>query len=208
MHLPLSESAFRGEAGSKIREAAPTLSLGSATGGGIELKSGEGAGAEDAAGTGLERLEARRAAAMLLQQKLRRFAFQSSEPRSRERLESATSTTNSGAPGEYSPSSRHWPPKEGPLTLAPDGVIETANAKGDPFGFERTREISSKSATEIAEATRAWRQNDDITVVDVRRRAKGPTLRATQGRVPPPAPRLRANRHPTPSWVRDQGRRS
>jgi sigma-B regulation protein RsbU (phosphoserine phosphatase) len=63
------------------------------------------------------------------------------------------------------------------LTLAPgssitflsDGVVEAANAKGELFGFERTSGISTKAAAEIAEAAKAWGQNDDITVVTVRR---------------------------------------
>lgn len=59
----------------------------------------------------------------------------------------------------------------GPLTLVSDGVIEAANGEGELFGFERTREISTKSASEIAEAARAWGQNDDITVVTMRRSA-------------------------------------
>jgi len=37
------------------------------------------------------------------------------------------------------------------------------------FSFERTREISGKPAQEIAAAAKAWGQNDDITVVTVRR---------------------------------------
>ena len=57
------------------------------------------------------------------------------------------------------------------LTIVSDGVVEAANAKGELFGFERTREISGKSAREIADAAKAWGQNDDITVVTVRRRA-------------------------------------
>ena len=47
------------------------------------------------------------------------------------------------------------------LTLVSDGVVEAANAKGELFGFDRTREIST--------AAQAWGQNDDITVVTVRR---------------------------------------
>ena len=50
-----------------------------------------------------------------------------------------------------------------------DGVVEAANPKGELFGFERTREIAGKSAQEIAAAAKAWGQNDDITVVTVRR---------------------------------------
>ena len=55
------------------------------------------------------------------------------------------------------------------LTLVSDGVVEAENAQRELFGFDRTREISGKSASEIAEAAQAWGQNDDITVVTVRR---------------------------------------
>ena len=56
------------------------------------------------------------------------------------------------------------------FTFLSDGVVEAANAQGELFGFDRTREISGKSAGEIAAAAKAWGQNDDITVVTVRRR--------------------------------------
>ena len=51
-----------------------------------------------------------------------------------------------------------------------DGVVEAENAQRELFGFERTREISVKSAQEVAEAAKSWGQNDDITVVTVRRK--------------------------------------
>ena len=57
------------------------------------------------------------------------------------------------------------------ITLVSDGVVEAANRKNELFGFDRTREISTKSAGEIAAAAKAWGQNDDITVVTVRRNA-------------------------------------
>ena len=44
------------------------------------------------------------------------------------------------------------------------------NARRELFGFDRTREISKSSAGKIVEAARAWGQNDDITVVAVRRK--------------------------------------
>jgi len=56
-----------------------------------------------------------------------------------------------------------------PFLLLSDGVVEAANSAGELFGFDRTREISGKPAAEIAEAAKAWGQNDDITVVTVRR---------------------------------------
>jgi serine phosphatase RsbU (regulator of sigma subunit) len=52
-----------------------------------------------------------------------------------------------------------------------DGVIEAENAQRELFGFQRTREISAKSAAAIAATAKAWGQNDDITVVTVRRTA-------------------------------------
>lgn len=57
------------------------------------------------------------------------------------------------------------------LTFVSDGVIEAANAKGELFGFERTGVISTQPAKAIADAAKAWGQNDDITVVTVRRNA-------------------------------------
>ena len=57
------------------------------------------------------------------------------------------------------------------FTFTSDGLVEAENAQRELFGFERAREISMKSAREIAEAAKAWGQNDDITVVTVRRLA-------------------------------------
>ena len=57
------------------------------------------------------------------------------------------------------------------FTFTSDGLVEAENAQRELFGFERAREISMKSAREIAEAAKAWGQNDDITVVTVRRNA-------------------------------------
>jgi hypothetical protein len=56
------------------------------------------------------------------------------------------------------------------LVLVSDGVVEAENARRELFGFERTREMSMKSAAEIAEAALAWGQTDDITVLTFRRR--------------------------------------
>ena len=56
------------------------------------------------------------------------------------------------------------------FTLVSDGVVEAENAQRELFGFDRTRDVSGKSALEIAEAARVWGQNDDITVVTVWRK--------------------------------------
>ena len=55
------------------------------------------------------------------------------------------------------------------FTFVSDGVVEAENAERELFGFDRTCEISMKSAQEIAEAAKAWGQTDDITVVTVQR---------------------------------------
>jgi len=53
------------------------------------------------------------------------------------------------------------------LTFLSDGVVEAQNASGELFGFERTRAISTESASEIALAAQAFGQIDDITVLTV-----------------------------------------
>jgi hypothetical protein len=55
------------------------------------------------------------------------------------------------------------------LTLLTDGVVEAQNAKGELFGFERSRELSNSPAAAIVEAARAFGQEDDITVLTLAR---------------------------------------
>jgi serine phosphatase RsbU (regulator of sigma subunit) len=71
---------------------------------------------------------------------------------------------------EYSETSVRLGPGES-LTLVSDGVVEATATRGELFGFDRTKDLSRGEASEIAEAARAWGQNDDITVVQVRRAA-------------------------------------
>ena len=56
----------------------------------------------------------------------------------------------------------------GRSVLVPDRVVDASNAKGELFGFDRTREIAGKSAQEFADAAKARGQNDNITVVTIR----------------------------------------
>jgi phosphoserine phosphatase RsbU/P len=51
------------------------------------------------------------------------------------------------------------------LTLLSDGVLEATDAKGELFGFERTRAISGQTAETIADAALKFGQEDDITVL-------------------------------------------
>jgi len=55
------------------------------------------------------------------------------------------------------------------LTLLSDGVVEARSASGELFGFERTRGISGESAQKIAATAQQFGQEDDITVLTVRR---------------------------------------
>jgi len=55
------------------------------------------------------------------------------------------------------------------LTLLTDGVAEARAKTGELFGFERTASISILSAQHIAATAAAFGQQDDITVLKIRR---------------------------------------
>jgi serine phosphatase RsbU (regulator of sigma subunit) len=59
------------------------------------------------------------------------------------------------------------------LTLMTDGVVEARNMQGDLFGFERAAAIAESSAHAIAEAAKAFGQEDDITVLCLIRQTAG-----------------------------------
>jgi hypothetical protein len=59
------------------------------------------------------------------------------------------------------------------LTFVSDGVVEATNAKGELYGFERTRAISAESANQIAKAAEQFGQEDDITVLTLTRESVG-----------------------------------
>jgi sigma-B regulation protein RsbU (phosphoserine phosphatase) len=54
------------------------------------------------------------------------------------------------------------------LTFLSDGVVEARNAQGELFGFDRTQKISTQSAHAIADAAKAFGQEDDITVLTLK----------------------------------------
>jgi serine phosphatase RsbU (regulator of sigma subunit) len=58
------------------------------------------------------------------------------------------------------------------LTFLSDGVVEARNEGGELLGFERMAGLTVKRAEEIAEAAQNWGQEDDITVLTVRRLAE------------------------------------
>jgi hypothetical protein len=55
------------------------------------------------------------------------------------------------------------------MTFYSDGVVEAQNSKGELFGFDRSQQISTQPATEIAAAAKRFGQSDDITVVAITR---------------------------------------
>jgi hypothetical protein len=55
------------------------------------------------------------------------------------------------------------------LLLMSDGVVEARQPSGELFGFERVHNLSNQSAFYIADAAKAFGQEDDITVLTVRR---------------------------------------
>ena len=65
---------------------------------------------------------------------------------------------------EYKESSLQLAPGDS-LTFLSDGVVEARNAMGELFGFERTRQLSSRAAQQIADAAVQFGQQDDITVL-------------------------------------------
>jgi serine phosphatase RsbU (regulator of sigma subunit) len=56
------------------------------------------------------------------------------------------------------------------LTLLSDGVVEAMNPEHQLLGFERVRAMSGQSAHEIAAAAQAFGQEDDITVLTLKRK--------------------------------------
>jgi serine phosphatase RsbU (regulator of sigma subunit) len=57
------------------------------------------------------------------------------------------------------------------LTFYSDGIVEAQNERGELFGFERGREISTQPVTVILEAAKEFGQQDDMTIIAVTRDA-------------------------------------
>jgi serine phosphatase RsbU (regulator of sigma subunit) len=57
------------------------------------------------------------------------------------------------------------------ILLLSDGVVEARQSSGELFGFDRVHNLSNQSAFYISEAAREFGQEDDITVLTVRRLA-------------------------------------
>jgi Stage II sporulation protein E (SpoIIE) len=55
------------------------------------------------------------------------------------------------------------------LTLVTDGVVEARSRTGELFGFDRTQSISMNSAESIADSAQSFGQDDDITVLTLKR---------------------------------------
>jgi hypothetical protein len=55
------------------------------------------------------------------------------------------------------------------ILLLSDGVVEARKPSGELFGFDRVRYLSNQTAFYLADAAKAFGQEDDITVLTVRR---------------------------------------
>ena len=58
------------------------------------------------------------------------------------------------------------------VLMLSDGVVEARQPSGELFGFDRVHNLSNQSAFYIADAAKAFGQEDDITVLTVRRLAQ------------------------------------
>jgi serine phosphatase RsbU (regulator of sigma subunit) len=58
------------------------------------------------------------------------------------------------------------------ILLFSDGVVEARRASGELFGFDRVHNLSNQTAYYLAEAAKEFGQEDDITVLTVRRLAQ------------------------------------
>jgi phosphoserine phosphatase RsbU/P len=58
------------------------------------------------------------------------------------------------------------------LLLLSDGVVEARRPTGELFGFDRVHNLSNQTAFYIADAAKEFGQEDDITVLTVRRMAE------------------------------------
>ena len=59
------------------------------------------------------------------------------------------------------------------MLLMSDGVVEARHGSGELFGFDRVHNLSNQSAFYIADAAKEFGQEDDITVLTIRRLAEG-----------------------------------
>jgi hypothetical protein len=58
------------------------------------------------------------------------------------------------------------------ILLMSDGVVEARQPSGELFGFDRVHNLSGQSAFYIADAAKAFGQEDDITILTIRRLAQ------------------------------------
>jgi hypothetical protein len=61
------------------------------------------------------------------------------------------------------------------LTFYTDGIVEAQNQKGELFGFDRAKAISTEAAAKIVAAAVTFGQSDDITVLTIERLTAGAT---------------------------------
>jgi hypothetical protein len=88
------------------------------------------------------------------------------------------------AQAEYAESSFHLD-NGAEITLVTDGVAEARAKTGELFGFERTASIATLSAAHIAATAQAFGQQDDITVLKIRRQPVSEPAPESPSALPP-----------------------
>ena len=71
------------------------------------------------------------------------------------------------------------------ILMLSDGVVEARHANGELFGFDRVRMLSQETAFNLAEAAKSFGQQDDITVLTVRREVEPAKLDAPAAALSP-----------------------
>jgi sigma-B regulation protein RsbU (phosphoserine phosphatase) len=83
--------------------------------------------------------------------------------------------------GEY-PETRLYLHPGDRILMCSDGVVEARGPAGELFGFERVHNLSNQSAFYVAEAAKDFGQEDDITVLTVKRAPVAVAVPAMAGR--------------------------
>ena len=78
------------------------------------------------------------------------------------------------------------------ILLLSDGVVEARRPTGELFGFDRVHNLSNQTAFTIADTARTFGQQDDITVLTVRRLAKRSEVREALAGAAPAQEQVRA----------------
>jgi len=93
-------------------------------------------------------------------------------------------------PGTRYETVRSHLPRGSRMTFYSDGIVEAQNLKGELFGFERSRELSTSPVASIVAAAKRFGQQDDMTAIAITHDAVAARDAAYAQAVPVPVPAL------------------